>query len=225
MVAPRGSTSTLDSLRLEIRLGKRVLWGTDLPAVFPTLTSVTPEPFDENVFQLRGDFWQATFSGETKFLKDSAGMSSIARLLAQPGRDVPAVTLLAARAGIDPLVTQGTTEPFLDELARAAYQSRYESLMQEIAEATRQGNQAVLTEVQEELRALSEELSRATGLSGNARHRSDADRVRKSVSMAVARSIAAISQHHPKLGHHIQVSISAGLVFRYDPAEPIALLT
>lgn len=40
------------------------------------------------------------FDGTTVFLKDTVGMGYIARLLAEPDREIPAVTQLAACAGI-----------------------------------------------------------------------------------------------------------------------------
>ena len=49
-----------------------------------------------NVFKLRGEFWQATFAGETQHFKDSVGMKYIARLLSEPHKDIPAVTLAVA---------------------------------------------------------------------------------------------------------------------------------
>ena len=70
-----------------------------------------------NMFQRRGEFWQLSFDGGTKFLKDSIGLGYIARLLMEPHRDIPAVTLLAARIGIDPLVTTGSSGEVLDDQA------------------------------------------------------------------------------------------------------------
>ncbi len=61
------------------------------------------------------------------------------------------------------------------------------------------------------------EIARATGLGGRRREKTDADRVRKNVSMAITRAIDSISDEHPVLGRHLRNSISPGLTFRYDP--------
>ena len=60
-----------------------------------------------NVFKLRGEFWQATFAGETQHFKDAVGMKYIARLLSEPHKDLATVTLQSLQSGIDPLVIRG----------------------------------------------------------------------------------------------------------------------
>jgi hypothetical protein len=68
---------------------------------------------------------------------------------------------------------------------------------------------------------LAAELSSATGLGGRELLKTDADRVRKSVSMAVARDIERIAKEHASLGRHLTTSILSGLVFRYSPEREI----
>ena len=60
-----------------------------------------------DVFKLRGEFWQATFAGETRHFKDVLGMKYIARLLSEPHKDLANVTLQSLQFGIDPLVIRG----------------------------------------------------------------------------------------------------------------------
>ena len=55
----------------------------------------------ENAFFRRGDFWVVAYEGQTVYLQDSVGLSYVARLLSEPHRDIPAVTLLASRVGND----------------------------------------------------------------------------------------------------------------------------
>jgi hypothetical protein len=189
------------------------------------LQAETGDKVADFVFLLSGDFWQVTFRGMTKHLKDTVGMGYLARLLAQPHRDIPAVSLLAARAGIDPLVTQGSSEKLIDEKARAEYREHYRDLEEEIADAEACHDAGRLERAQAERQQLVDELTRTAGLGGKLRERSDADRVRKSVSMAVNRDIENIAKHHEELGRHLQVSISSGLQFRYTPETPIDWLT
>lgn len=169
------------------------------------------------VFRRRGEFWVLTFEGLTAYLKDSVGLAYIARLLSEPHRDIPAVSLLAARVGIDPLVSTGSSGALLDDAARQAYSVRYQDLCEELDDATRDHAAGRIEKLREEMEELATELARATGLGGRSRQKSDADKVRISVSMAVRRAIEAISEHHAPLGRHLLRSISSGQVFRYSP--------
>jgi len=168
-------------------------------------------------FRRQGEFWVLRFGGETVYLKDSVGLAYIARLLSEPQRDIPAVSILAARAGIDPRISTGSTGEVLDDAARATYATRYQDLCEELDDAKRHHDEGRIVKLQEEMEQLSTELASATGLGGRGRKKSDAERVRIAVSMAVRRSIEAISEHHASLGRHLLLSISSGQVFRYSP--------
>ena len=168
-------------------------------------------------FRRRSEFWVLSFGGKTIYLKDSVGLAYIARLLSEPHRDIPAVSLLAARAGIDPLVSTGSSGEMLDDDARDAYSVRYRDLCEELADATRDHDEGRIERLQEEMEQLATELASATGLGGRSRTKSDADKVRVSVSMAVKRTIEAVSEHHDRLGQHLKLSISSGQTFRYSP--------
>ncbi len=178
-----------------------------------------------NVFQLRGDFWQLSFDGTTKFLKDSVGMGYIARLLAEPDREIPAVALLAARAGIDPLVATGSSGEILDDEARENYGRRYHELKEDLEDAKEDLDLGRVEKLETEMEQLTDELAKATGLRGNPRQKFDADRVRKSVSMAVSRDIDKITDKHEALGHHLTATISSGLTFRYASDRKMDWLT
>lgn len=170
-----------------------------------------------NVFQRRGEFWQLSFDGDTKYLKDSVGLGYIARLLMEPHREVPAVTLLAARAGIDPLVTSGSSGELLDDQARDEYGRRYRELQEELHEANENNDLGQIEKFEGEMEQLTNELASATGLGGRSRERTDIEKVRKSVSMAVSRDIERIGKQHETLGRHLLASIQSGLTFQYAP--------
>jgi hypothetical protein len=141
-----------------------------------------------NAFRLRGQVWELTFEQQTVLMKDGRGLAYIARLLAEPMRDIPAVCLMADRVGIDPQIAGGSKGEVLDDQARKAYEERYRDLAEDLTEA-------------------------------------EADKVRKSVSMAVTRAIESIRAEHESLGNHLSAFISMGLVFRYAPDPPIEWLT
>jgi hypothetical protein len=178
-----------------------------------------------NVFRLVGDYWHVSFDGKTTHLEDVAGHGYIARLLAEPKRNIPAVTLLAARAGLDPRVAAGSLGEQLDDVGRATFRKRYEELSEELEEAQKNNDLGRVTKVQADMDSFSEELSRATGLGGRPRQTTDADRVRKSVSMAVTRSIERVATKHPALGRHLEKFITSGYTFRYDPEPLVDWLT
>jgi hypothetical protein len=177
------------------------------------------------VFQRRGQMWVIKFQGEIKFMQESRGHFYIARLLAEPMRDVPAVSLLAAAAGIDPRVATGTSGPLMTDETRAEYKKKYLEAQEELEEAEQNNDQGRIGSAKEVREALLVELARASGLGGRNRESTDADKVRKSVSMAVSRAIESIGKEHEPLGRHLTTTISSGLVFRYAPEREIIWLT
>lgn len=178
-----------------------------------------------NVFQQRGEFWQLSFDGETKFLKDSVGLGYIGRLLLESNRDIPAVTLLAARAGIDPLVTTGSSGEVLDDHARDEYGRRYRDLQEDLHEARENKDLGRIEKLEGEMEQLTNELANATGLGGRSRQKSDIEKVRKAVREAISRDIGRIGKQHEALGIHLTASITTGLTCRYSPEHEIDWLT
>lgn len=174
-----------------------------------------------NVFYRRGEFWEIAFEGKTIYLKDSVGLGYIARLLMTPGRTIPAVTLLAARTGIDPLVATGSSGEMLDEKARGNYKQRYQELTDDLEEAKELNDHATIEKLEGEMEQLTTLLAAAIGIGGRGRQITDADKVRKSVSMAVSRDITRIAHEHERLGRHLDTFISSGLTFCYAPEPSI----
>lgn len=175
-----------------------------------------------HVFRIRGEFWEIGFDGgDIQHLKDSVGLAYLARLLAEPDRSIPAVTLLATRAGIDPRVPSGSAGEELDERGRAELQQKYTDLMEDRDEAERNNDHASLSSIDADLERLSVELSRRLGLGGKPRETTDADRVRRSVTMAVRRDIERIAKRVPDLGQHLTNCVSSGQLFKYAPDREI----
>lgn len=178
-----------------------------------------------NVFQRRGEMWQISFGGMTTNLKDSVGLGYIARLLMEPNRDIPAVTLLAARAGIDPLVPAGSSGEILTEETRENYRRRYQDLQDDMQEAKENNDLGLIEKLENEQEALTNELASATGIGGRGRQKSDAEKVRKSVSEAVRRDIGRVTKKHGPLGKHLTVTIASGTTLRYSPERQMDWLT
>lgn len=177
------------------------------------------------VFRRLAQVWIIKYEGKMILMKDAGGLHYLARLLADPGRITPAAFLLAAEAGIDPRCTTGTSGRVLDDQAIADYRQRYSELEEELEEAERRNDVGRTLQLQADLAALAGEIARATGLGGKPREKREADKVRNNVSMAVVRAIDSIRKEHPRLGQHLQNSISRGLTFRYDPERDPGWLT
>ena len=52
-----------------------------------------------NVFRREGDYWLVVFDGHTVRVRDLKGMRYLARLLADPGRELHVLDLVAAETG------------------------------------------------------------------------------------------------------------------------------
>ena len=193
--------------------------GLDVGAALAALAHV------DHVFQCWGQKWVVKFEGETRIMGDIRGMFYIARLLVEPNRDVLAVSLLAAAAGIDPRVATGTSGPLLTAETHTEYKKKYFEAQEELEEAEQDNDLGRIERAQQDLDALGTEIARATGLGGRKREKTDADKVRKSVSMAVSRAIESIGKEHEALGRHLTTAISSGQFFRYAPEHEIVWLT
>ncbi len=138
-----------------------------------------------NVFRRLGQVWVLKYDGQMVLMEDARGLSYLARLLWEPGRTVPAASLLAAVVGIDPRITTGSLERGLDDEGMANYRERYAELQGGLDEAERFNDLGRIDQLKTELEALELQLAREIGLGGRRREKIDADRVRKNVSMAV----------------------------------------
>ena len=73
-----------------------------------------------NRFVRDGDVWSITFDGETCALTDRKGLRDLARLLAEPGREIAAQDLMATGG----TVIDAGGGPVIDDEARDAYRAR-----------------------------------------------------------------------------------------------------
>jgi hypothetical protein len=193
-----------------------------------TARSVPP---DEVALQREGDVWAMTFGGRTIRLRDTKGLRYVARLLAEPDREIPAIDLVAqterhvgpetegelSRAG-------GGADPVLDAEARAAYRSRLTELQEEIDEAERFGDWERAERLRTEFEFITRELSAAIGLGGRARgHATEAERARQSATKAIRQAIARIEDHDRNLADHLRHAIRTGVfcVYAPDPLTPV----
>jgi hypothetical protein len=174
-------------------------------------------------FVREGDVWTLAWSGTTVRVPDAKGLRDLHTLVANPGVDIPAVTLL------DPTRSRGTptgADDVLDDQAREAYRRRLDELDDEIGRALERGDDSVAQRLDVERDALIAELKGATGLGGRSRRLGDdAERARKAVSGRIRDSLRRLHDRHPVLAEHLEASITTGTSCRYDPTEDITWRT
>ena len=130
--------------------------------------------------------WVVTYGGARFELPDMKGLGYLARLLAQPGREVHVLDLTGG-AGAD-------AGPVLDERAKREYRQRVRELQGEIEEAESWNDPERAARAQVELDALIRQLAAAVGLGGRDRPAaSSPERARVSVRKAIANAIARIA--------------------------------
>jgi hypothetical protein len=175
-----------------------------------------PEP---NEFRKDGDVWRLAFAGHRCSVRDSKGLRDLARLLAEPGREIAALDL-AAPGGGAPGAGLG---PALDAAARTAYKTRLSELEEELNDADARGDIERSSRAQAERDALIDQLSAAYGLSGRPRQSADpAERARSAVTARIRDAIRRIGGLHPQLGRHLSRSVRTGTFCCYDPDSPTA---
>ena len=180
-------------------------------------------------FLLEGEVWAITFDGRTVRLRDSRGLQYLARLLSAPGREVPAIELVAAdrpqggelrsgaiEAGLS--VGEGSADPMLDADSRAAYRTRLLELQEEIDEADRFGDIDRVERLRTEFDFITRELVAAIGLGGRLRNQpSAAERARQSVTKAIRDSLDRIERQDRVLGAHLRHAVRTGAMCSYTP--------
>jgi non-specific serine/threonine protein kinase len=159
--------------------------------------------------------------GEVRFeLPDTKGLGYLARLLAEPDREIHVLDLLGAGRQGDP----GHAGAVLDEQAKSAYRRRVRELEEEIEEAGAWNDPERVARAEIELDALTRQLAAGVGLGGRDRlTASAAERARVSVRKAVTAAVARIGEHHSDLALLLGTTVKTGMYCRYtpDPRLPV----
>lgn len=200
---------------------------------------VDVRPPTEAMLKKDGDVWRVQFDGQNTLLKDSKGLSYVAKLLANAGRELHSLELTGsggasprrrafgdtAELGSDPF---GDLGPILDEEAKTAYKRRIRDLEEEEEEAARNNDPERATRASEERAALIQQIAAAVGLGGrNRRVGSAEERARVSVTRNVKDALRRIAEAAPSLGDHLHATIRTGTYCSYtpDPRLPIRWTT
>src|SRR5208282_6607278 len=113
----------------------------------------------------------------------------------------------------------------LDEQAKSAYRRRLSELRDELEEAKELGNVERAEQAEQEIDALTKELSRAVGLGGRDRRAASAsERARQSITKTIKAVVERIAQSDADLGDIFSRCIKTGTFCSYqpDPSFPIA---
>jgi hypothetical protein len=193
---------------------KAVLARVDLPTLARRLGDAASATTENGVRLVNeGDFWQVSGFGESAHVKDSRGLRMLARLVAEPGRELHALDLSGASE-----TDGGDAGEVIDETARERYKRRASELRAELDEAEEFGDPGRAERARQELEALTSELARAVGLGGRARRAgSAAERARTNVQRRIAAAVKSIGELCPKLGEHLGSAVRTGTFCSYAP--------
>jgi tetratricopeptide (TPR) repeat protein len=180
-----------------------------------------------------GDYWAITFAGSTVRVRDRKGIRYLARLVAEPDRDLHVLDLVAwerdgaldgGPAGARSVaIVEGDAGPMLDDQARDAYKRRLEEIDADLEEARALGDLGRASQAEAERTFLLRELSRAFGLGGRSRKaRATSERARVAATRALRSAIERVSEHHGALGDHLDQAVRTGTHCSYRSEPDIA---
>jgi tetratricopeptide (TPR) repeat protein len=190
------------------------------------------------IFRKEGEYWTVGHGGNAFRLKDSRGLGYLAHLLRDPGTKFHVLDLVGGtagergadegnrlprgaedldRAGIH-IAGLGDAGEMLDEQAKLAYRRRLSELREEMEEAKELGNVERAERAEQEIDALTRELSRAVGLGGRNRKAASAtERARQSITKTIKAVVERIAQSDATLGDVFSRCIRTGNFCAYQP--------
>jgi hypothetical protein len=165
--------------------------------------------------------WRLELGPRGVLVDHSIGMLHLATLLANPGRDVPAIDLAAGPGLLATAAAEragSSAQPVLDGVAQRAYRQRLARLAIEIDEYSSSGNPERAEQIRAERDWLVAELAAATGMAGRARvFTGTPERARVAVGKAIRRAIARVAEADPVLGAVLRATVRTGLYCVYQP--------
>ncbi|MGD0117901.1 MAG: AAA family ATPase [Candidatus Binatus sp.] len=222
--------------------------GTPSPARFGDRATGSRSSVN-GIFRKEGEYWTVGYGGKSFRLKDTKGLGYLAHLLRHPAVEFHVLDLAGGiagqrdddeaghsaralprgeedleQAGIH-IGSLGDAGEMLDEQAKAAYRRRLSDLREDLEEAKERGNVERAEQAEQEIDALTRELSRAVGLGGRDRRAvSASERARQSIAKTIKSVLDRIAQSDAALGDLLSRCIRTGSFCSYqpDPDFPIA---
>jgi predicted ATPase len=177
---------------------------------------VAPATATRAAFSPQGDTYEIRFGGRAVHVKRTKGLEDLAKLLAQPGREVHCLELMGAGAE-DP-----STGEVIDAGARRAYEQRIRDLQGDIDEAESDHDYGRADRARAELDALVDHLTASLGLHGRERKAAgSAERARSAVTQRIRSTMKRLTALHPELGRHLDNAVTTGTFCSYRPEHPV----
>jgi tetratricopeptide (TPR) repeat protein len=167
-----------------------------------------------------GADWVVSRGGRSFRVKDVRGMSMIARLVENAGRELHAIDVAADLGSADTpaVIDLGDSGEVLDARAREAYKKRIAELREELEEAEGFHDEGRTAKLRHELEALTQQIAGAVGLGGRERRTGTAaERARITVQRRVREAIKKIAEQDAELGRHLDWTIRTGTYCAYEP--------
>jgi pimeloyl-ACP methyl ester carboxylesterase len=174
---------------------------------------------NENALVRRGEVWMLSFEEAQALLKHSKGLADLATLLANPGAEIAAATLMR---GVEPTAAPVGSDDMLDDRARSEFRARVQAIEEDLEEARSFNDLGRIERLEQEGDAILAELRVATGLGGRSRKLKDpSERARKAVSARIRESIQRIAEAHPAAGEHFADAVRTGAFCCYEPKSGV----
>src|ERR1700737_3997992 len=197
---------------------------------------------ENGTFRKEGEFWTVGYGGKAFRLRDTKGLGYLAHLLRHPGAEFHVLDLAGGiagrrdddeagqseqglprgdeeleKAGIH-IGSLGDAGEMLDEQAKVAYRRRLSELREELEEAKERGNVERAEQAEQEIDALTRELSRAVGLGGrNRRAVSASERARQTITKSIKSVLDRTAQSDATLAEIFSRCIKTGTFCSYQP--------
>jgi hypothetical protein len=190
------------------------------------------------IIRREADYWTVMYGGKSMTLRHSKGLSHLAHLLRNPGREFSATELAAASEASDGtlrfegpasgklrdsamaerVVTLGDAGEILDATAKADYKRRLAEIDTELAEAESFNDLGKTETLGVERDLLQQQIANALGLGGrNRRAASHSERARVNVTKLIKATIRKINSNNRQLGLHLANSVRTGTFCSYTP--------
>lgn len=187
------------------------------------------------LLQREGEYWTIAFGGDAFRLRDAKGLRYLARLLAEPGREMLAIELAreqssaaaTSTAEVEPELYASSRNDggaLLDGQAKLAYRARLHELQAELDEAEAWHDAERAERARSEMEFIARELRRAVGLGGRDRAAGSAsERARLAVTRAIRNALVRIAEHSQSMGEHLNATIHTGTYCVYRPDPRVAI--
>jgi len=178
--------------------------------------SAAATPAGAAIFRRDGAVWTLAFAGREARMPHLKGLTDLATLLANPGREIHCLDLAGDGTG------GGDLGEVVDARAREQYRVRAEELQAEIEDARRAHDPVREEQARDELGEIAEALEAAYGLGGRVRRAGDpAERARTTVAWRIRSALSKRDSEHDQLARHLRNAVRTGTWCVYQPEAPV----